>query len=166
MKTLAAFAAVLFATSQLFAQTQPAAPTAPAKASDIKPADGKTAPAAKTPVKKDEKKPVPEPKIPGTNITRKNGTFLGLEVVDGNFKLSFYDKKKKPMAPDVTRASARWPNVRGPGDYRTILNSSGNALVGARAVTPPYTWNVFLTLLEGEGDEAKAVESYVVPFRG
>jgi hypothetical protein len=174
MKTLAAVATVLFAASQLFAQPQPVVPTTDTKSTaakpadkttDAKPADPKAAPGTKAPVKKDDKK-VEEPKIPGTNIARANGTFLGLEVVGGNFKLSFYDKKKKPMAPDVTRVTARWPNTRGPGDNHTVLNPSGNALVGSKPVLPPFTFNVYLTFLKGEGENAKAVENYVVPFRG
>ena len=155
MKTPAAFAAVLFAASQLAAQNPLPAKTAPAKA----PVAVKT-PAAKVEVKKAE-----EPKIPGLTLTRANGTFLGLEVVGGNFKLSFYDKKKKIMAPDVTRANARWPNSKGKGDNRTVLNSSGSALVGNTVVQPPYVFTVYLTLLQGEGNDAKAVENYVVPFR-
>jgi hypothetical protein len=155
MKTLAALVALLFAVGLMHAQS-------PAPASAAKPA----APGAavKSPAKKEVKKEE-ESKIPGTTIARANGKFLGLEVVGGQFKLSFYDAKKKPAAVDVTRASARWPNPRGPGDYRTVLNPSGKALVGSKPVTPPYTFNVYLTLLQGEGDEAKAVENYVVPLR-
>ncbi len=132
-----------------------AAPTAPAKTTT-----------AKKDEKKDEKKKVELPKIPGTVINRPNGTFLGLEVAGGNFKLTFYDKKHKPMAVDVTRATARWPNPRSPGDNRTVLNGSSTALVGAKPVIPPYNFNVFLTLLQGEGEEAKAVENYTVAFKG
>jgi hypothetical protein len=176
MKTLDAVAAILFAASHLSAQTPPADKPADTKPTEVKPADKTTvttptevkpadakptpAPAPKTPVKK-----VEVPKIPGFTITRGNGTFLGLEVVGGNFKLSFYNAKKKPMAPDVTRATARWPNPHGPHDFHTVLNLSGNALVGTKPALPPYTYNVFLTLLKGDGDEAKAVENYVVPFR-
>jgi hypothetical protein len=162
MKTLVAFAVVLLAASQLSAQTPPAVvqPKAPAVA---KPVDPK---APVTPAKKADKKADVMGVIPGTTITRADGTFLGLEVVGGNFKLSFYDKKKKPVAPDVTRANARWQNSRGPGDLRTVLNPSGNALIGAKPVVPPFTFTVYLTLIQGEGDEAKAVENFVVPFRG
>ncbi len=163
MKRTAVFVAVLFAASLLPAQSQPAA----------KPVDGKTSPAkpgvtVKTPAKKEEKK-AEEPQIPGVTIARPNGTFLGLELVGGKFKLSFYDSKKKPMAVDVTRATARWPNTRSgtPSDYRTVLNVSGTALVGERTVLPPHVFNaVYITLLQGEGDGAKAGETYVVPFRG
>jgi hypothetical protein len=156
MKTLAALVAFLFAVSLMQAQSPAPAPAAPGAAVKTP---------AKKDVKKEEKKKEEEPKIPGTTIVRTNGKFLGLEVVGGQFKLSFYDAKKKPAAVDVTRASARWPNPRGPGDYRTVLNLSGKALVGSKPVVPPYTFNVYLTLLQGEGDEAKAVENYVVQLR-
>lgn len=168
MKPIAVAVCLLFATSLMQAQTPPAAkpadPKAPAaKTTPAKATAGKAAP-AKTEAKKEEELP----KIPGTEIARPNGTKLGLEVVDGKFKLTFYDKKHKPMAMDVTRATARWPNTRSgtPSDYRTVLNGSGTSLIGARPVFPPYTFNVYLTLLQGEGDEAKAVENYTVPFKG
>ena len=168
MKRFALFVVVLFAASLTQAQSQPAAKPAETTATPVKPADTKATPAApgtaaKTPAKKDEKKE-PERKIPGVNIARANGTFLGLEVVGGNFKLSFYDKKKKPMAVDVTRATAKWPNPRAPGDNRTVLNGSGTALFGAKPVVPPFNFTVYITLLQGEGETAKAVESFVVPF--
>lgn len=160
MKRIALSIAVLFAASLTQAQSQPVVKTTEVTPAVTKPADPKAA------VKKDEKKKEVELKIPGVNITRANGTFLGLEVVGGNFKLSFYDKKKKPMAVDVTRATARWPNPRSPGDNRTVLNGSGTALVGAKPVVPPFTFNVYITLLKGEGDAATAVESFVVQLRG
>ncbi|MES1194767.1 MAG: hypothetical protein ABUL65_02660, partial [Opitutus sp.] len=150
----------------------PAAPAAPAPATPaVTPATpaAKTMPAAKTtPAKKEEKKEAPLPAIPGTVINRPNGTFLSLAVASGNFVLSFYDKKHKLMAVDVTRATARWPNTKSatPGQFRTVLNGSGTALVGQHPVFPPYTFNVFLTLLQGEGDDAKAVENYTVAFKG
>lgn len=182
MKSTAVAACLLFATSLLQAQPAPAAPATPAKDT---PASATTAtttttitttttapkpatPAAKTtPAKKEEKKEVPLPTIPGTVINRTNGTFLSLTVVSGNFVLSFYDKKHKLMGVDVTRATARWPNTKSatPGQFRTVLNGSGTALVGQHPVFPPYNFNVFLTLLQGEGDDAKAVETYTVPFK-
>jgi hypothetical protein len=170
MKPIAVAACLLFVTSLMQAQTppapkQPVDPKAPG--ATVAPAPAKAAPAKAAPAKKDEKKEE-LPAIPGTTILRANGTKLGLEIVGGRFKLSFYDKKHKPMAVDVTRATARWPNTRSgtPTDYRTILNVSGTALIGERPVLPPHVFNVYLTLLQGEGDAAKAVENYVVPFKG
>ncbi|HKB57192.1 MAG TPA: hypothetical protein VKC51_06350 [Lacunisphaera sp.] len=177
MKTKVAFVGLLFVASLMQAQPAPAPAPAPKPADPATPTTpaakpevtAKTAP-DKTPAAKDKKvtKEEPPPKIPGVEIARPNGTFLGLEVAGGNFKLTFYDKKKKPMAVDVTRGMARWPNKKSAttGDNRTVLNGSGTFLVGAKPVVPPFAFNVYLTLLQGEGDEAKAVENYVVPFHG
>lgn len=172
MKSIAVATCLLFATSLIQAQT-PAAPVSAVATPTAKPADpkapvAKTTPATAAPAKKDEKKKEELPKIPGTVINRPNGNFLSLEVVGGNFKLTFYDKKHKPMGVDVTRATARWPNTRSAtiAWNRAVLNGSGTALVGSKPVLPPFTWNVYITLLVGEGDEAKAVENYTVAFRG
>lgn len=113
-----------------------------------------------------------ELKIEGITIARPNGAFLGITLEGGTFKLSFYDAKKKPAVPDVTRAAARWnPNYK-TGSERVILNLSadGKALVGRKAVRPPYAFKLYLTLLAPastpgtEGGE-QATESYVVDFR-
>jgi len=167
MKIIAAFACLVAAASLAQGQAVPATkpspatpPAAPAPAPTIKP------PGAKPEVKKDVKKEEVLPKIPGTVIDRGNGNFLGLQVLNNNFVLTFYDKKHKPMAADVTRVVARWPNPRSPGDNRTVLNGSGTSMTGPKPVLPPYNFNVYLTLLKGEGDEAKAVENYTVQYRG
>jgi hypothetical protein len=163
MKTIAALVCLLFATSLLQAQTNPPATTpTDTKTPATKPVPGKP------PVTKDlKKKPEPEPVIPGITIVRPNGTLLGLEVVGGQFKLSFYDKKKKPMNLDVTRATARWPDKRRPGDNHTVLNPSGsNVLGGGITVVGPFAFNLILNLFQGEGEDAKVVETYVVPFHG
>jgi hypothetical protein len=166
MKTKVAFVGLLFVANLMQAQPapKPAEPATPVAKSEV---TSKTAP-AKAPGAKDKKvtKEEPPPKIPGVEIARPNGTFLGLEVVGGTFKLTFYDKKKKPMAIDVTRATARWQDPRAPRANHTVLNGSGTALIGQNPVVPPFTFNVYLTLLQGEGDGAKAVENYVVPFHG
>ena len=121
MKRIAVLAVLLLAVTQIQAQSQPAAKPVDAAPATVKPADPKAVPAAKAVVKKE-----PEPIIPGLTIPRGNGTFLGLEVAGGNFKLSFYDKKKKPVAPDVSRATARWPNLKSvTGPNRTVLIQSG-----------------------------------------
>ncbi len=106
--------------------------------------------------------------IEGTTPARADGHFLGLKLDGGKYKLTFYDKKKKPEKVDVTRATARWPNMHGPGDNRTILNVAGDGtfLMGAQFVRGPHSFKLFITLLRGEGNEATAVENYTVDFRG
>lgn len=164
MKSIAATVCLLFATSLLQAQT-PATPATPATPDTKAPAAKDTTPGKAAPGKTDDKKKEELPKIPGVTLTRPDGNLLGLEIADGNFKLSFYDKKHKPLAPDVTRATARWPNPRSvTGPNRTVLNPSDMALIGQKPVLPPYTFSVHLILLRGDGDDAAVVESYdVVP---
>jgi hypothetical protein len=148
MKTAVVLLAAVIAVGALQAQTRPA-PKPGAK------------PEAK---QKEEEMGV----IEGTTLSRPNGHFLGLTLEDGKFKLTFYDKKKKPEKVDVTRATARWPNLHGPGDNRTILNPAGDGtyLMGIQFVRGPYVFKLFLTLLRGEGNEATSVETYTVDFRG
>ena len=137
------------------AQTPPAKKNSAAKAPP---------PATKAADKKEEA----PAKIEGVEIARGEKGFLGLQVVGGNFKLSFYDAKKKPTAPDFTRAVLRWdPNYK-VGKERAILAPGGgsNSLTSEKAIRPPYNFKVFITLTRdtGEGEPA-AGESYVVDFR-
>lgn len=152
MKTLVACLALLVAVP--FAHAQATKPSGP----------GKSAPAAKKADPKEEA----EGKIAGLVLTRPNGHFLGLTLQDGKYKLSFYDQKKKPEKVDVTRATARWPNLHGPGDNRAVLNPAGDGtyLLGTQFVRGPYAFKLFLTLLRGEGENAQSVETYTVDFRG
>lgn len=102
--------------------------------------------------------------LPGTVVPRKNGTFLSLSIEGGSFKLSFFDKDKKPMAPDIARATVRWNPSYKVGDERRVLNpdSDGQAMVSS-AVRPPYRFKAYLTLLNEQGE---GTESYVVDFKG
>ena len=109
--------------------------------------------------------PAPEPQIPGITIARAKGGFLGILVENGNFKLSFYDAKKKPAPVDVARATARWPVKYRLGDERTVLNPNGDgtALTSGTFVRPPLVFKLYLSLfVEGRDD---AAESYVIDFR-
>ncbi len=144
----------------ILAETTPKA-KAPAK-TPVPPA---TKPGAKKEAPKDEPKAEAEPVIPGAVIERSDGTFLGLSLESGNFKLSFYDAKKKPVAANVARAAARWNPVNKTGDERVVLNLAGDglALTGPRQVRPPFVFKVYLTLLNEAGE---AVENHVVDFRG
>ncbi len=108
--------------------------------------------------------PAPEPKIPGFVITRANGGFLGLEVLDNRFVLKFYGADKKPVAADVTRAAVRWVVHYKLTDERTVLNATADkmALTSPKFVRPPLQFKLYLSLLgQNEGDE---VEPYVIDF--
>ncbi len=173
---VACIGALLVAVNTLFAQSAlPAA--APAKANQpsatkaTTPAAKTTAPAAHaaTGAKKDDKKKEEEKegKITGQAIARANGTFLGLEVVGGNFKLSFYDKKKKPMAVDMDRANFRWVITGKADNERAVLTPGGDgkSMTAGKFVKPPYNFKLFITLVKGEGENTQT-ESHTVDFRG
>lgn len=144
--------------------TQPAAkagskPATPPPAT--KAAPGQPAPKADA-KKKDAKKTDEVGKIPGVEISRGTG-FLGIELVGGTFKLSFYDAQKNPVAPDATRANLRWSPKTQSLPERTVLNLSGNALTSAKVVKPPYSFSLSITLIKGDGDDAPA-ENFTVDF--
>jgi len=162
-------ASVLTCSLTVSAQTPP---PPPASGPTPAPVPAKAAPAKAEPKKKEDpkkkdngKKPE-EPKIDGIVINRPDGTFLGLTLVDGRFKLTFYSKQKKPQRVDVVRASARWPNLHGPGQNRAVLNPAGDGtyLMGSQFVRGPYTFKLFLTLVKTD-DESGPVETYTVDFR-
>lgn len=138
---------------------------------------GKTAPAAKAPAAEDAKakgtatktgaKKEEEPKIEGVVIARGKG-YLGLQVAESVFKLSFYDEKKKPVAADVDKAALRWDPRNKIGEERVLLTPSedGKALTAPKAIKPPYNFKVFMTLIkEGPDGQPPANENFVVDFR-
>ena len=156
----------LMACSTAFAQLTdangPPPPPPPALPSPLPPPP----PAASAPKAVAARQEEPEPKIEGVALTRPNGTYLGLQVVNNNFVLTFYDAKKKKMAPDVARATVRWDVKYQPGPERTVLNPGGGpaSLTSEKTVRPPLNFRVFLSLfVEGSED---AVESYSVDYHG
>jgi len=138
------------------AETKKAAPKAEAKAG----------PAA--PAKKDEKKKSADEvgKIEGQEIARGTG-FLGLQVVNGTFKLTVYDAKKKPTAADFTRVALRWDASYQKAPERTLLMPGGGVGVfsSEKTVKPPHAFRLYVTLIKGDGADAP-VENLVIEFRG
>lgn len=102
-----------------------------------------------------------EGEVKGLALQRPNGTWLGVTMDGLNLRLTFYDAKKNPTAPDVVRATARWnrPTVATP--ERGVLNPSGDgfSFTGNRIVRKPWTFVVFLALVN---DKDEVVESYQV----
>ncbi len=102
--------------------------------------------------------------IVGVPITRANGTFLGLSIENGGFKLAFYDAKKQPVAADVARAALRWNPKRTKGEERVVLlpSDDGKALSFGKFVQPPRIFKVYVTL---QSEDGTAGEHYVVDYR-
>ena len=125
------------------------APAKPGKPAKPQPAP---APAVETPE---------EIQLPGVVQPRPSGGFISVEVVDGKFKVSFYDAKKKQVLLDVARAAARWKTNKKLGEDHTVLSPGGDGktLIGVGFVRPPFTFKLFLTLLKEDGT---AAESYII----
>ncbi len=123
-----------------------------------------SAPAPKSPARREtpaaeETKPEEAPAIKGVEVARPEGRgFLGIELEDGKFKLSFYDAEKKPMKPDVARAVVRWNPVNKIKDERIVLNpTEGDVLRGAQFVQAPHVFNpFFLVLLDDKGETVES----------
>jgi hypothetical protein len=125
-----------------------------------------------TPAPTEEK----EGTVSGTAIQRANGTWLGIEIKDQNFWMTFYNAKKKPTAADAAAAVLWWPVNYQPNPERTELTSSSNpaVLASAYVVKPPYTFLLHITLLTdtgaspppSNGEPPPVPESYVINFSG
>jgi len=104
--------------------------------------------------------------IPGIVIARKSQQgYLGLDLVDFKYKLTFYGEDKKPLKADFPRALFRWSKVNGSGSERYILSagSESSVLTSPRNVPPPYNFRLFIVLIDN--DEETESETYVVWFR-
>lgn len=102
-----------------------------------------------------------EGEVKGIPLQRPNGTWLGVTMDGLNLRMTFYNAKKNPTAPDIVRATARWnrPTVATP--ERAVLNPSGDgfSLTGNRVVRKPWTFVVYFSLVN---DKDEVVESYQV----
>lgn len=126
-------------------------------------ATGKTSAPAKAGAKKDEK----PGKIEGIEIPRGEG-FLGIQIVDSTFKLTFYDAKKKPVAADVDRAALRWDPKYKVGEERVVLTRSddGKSLSSPKNIRPPYNFKLFITLIRDAAEGRPPLnETFTVDFR-
>jgi hypothetical protein len=103
--------------------------------------------------------------IAGMPIQRPQGGWLGLELKDSSFVLTFYNAKKKPIPADKNSAVLRWPVHYQPNDERTELTPTSDPAVFASSysVKPPHTFILHITLLSDSKDKP---ESYTVDFSG
>ena len=122
------------------------------------------APAA-TPAAKAAGKSVESPKIAGREIARPGKGFVGLEILTGNFRLTFYDENREAVPPAAARAVVRWTPANRPGSefYALEPSADGKALTSPKAVRPPYQFRLFLSLFAAGADAP--FESHTVDFR-
>jgi hypothetical protein len=120
---------------------------------------GFAAPAAPAAPSADDK----EGTISGLPIKRPQGGWLGIEIKEGVFRLTFYNDKKKPVQADRSSAILRWPVHYQPNPERTQLVPSDDPAVFTSdyPVKPPHTFKLHIALLT---DGSSEVESYVIDF--
>lgn len=132
------------------------------------PATGKAKAPSAAPTPPPAKKKAPEPKIEGMEVLRGEMGYLGVAIVGGQFKITFYDKKKAPVVADVHRALLRWDPKYKQGQERVVLNRTedGKALTAPKAIRPPHIFKLFITLMKkSETGEDKATETYTIDYR-
>jgi hypothetical protein len=105
--------------------------------------------------------------IPGVTIPRANGGFLGLQIdSNSNFKLSFYDKDKAPVAADLSLATIRWhsSNTKSIGFVGLTPGGDGKSLTSPQVIRRPWSFSLAILLFAaGSNDPA---ESYTVDYSG
>ena len=103
--------------------------------------------------------------IAGLSIKRAGTGWLGLEIKDNCFRMTFYDDKKNPVQADRSSAVLWWPVHYQPNDERTELTSTDNPAVlsSLYPVKAPHTFKLHITLpIDGSAD----VETYVIDYSG
>ncbi len=152
-------------------QPAPATKANPAKNAGAK---GESAPSSKSTTAKGAakkngatKKKEPPREVEGFSVSRGDRGFLGIKIQDNTFRVSFYDKDKKPIPADVASIALRWPVPYQPNPERTVLTPVGDGKVmsSEKTVRPPFHFKLFITLLKGSTPgETSTDESYVVDF--
>ena len=100
-------------------------------------------------------------KIEGVEIARASGGYLGIKTEGATLKVTFYDEKKKPVAADAVRITARW-HFREP--KRTVLlPSSPETLSSPSVINRPFNYIIYLVLV---GADEKAIESHSLNLNG
>ena len=98
--------------------------------------------------------------IAGLAIARNQGDgWLGLELKDNTFKLTFYNAKKKPVPADASAAAMRWTVHYQSKDERTELVPTDDPAVMASPyfVRPPHSFPLHIILLfAGKPDVSEA----------
>jgi len=164
MKTFVSFSMALAMAVTAGAQTT--APAKPLVKIDLDaPATQTASKAAPKQDAKKKKADEPPAKIEGVAVARGTG-FLGIQVVGGHFKVSFYDAKKKPVPPDVASAILRWKVNYSLDPEHTQLTPGGgpNSLTSEKVIRQPYAFKLTMLLFKGTGD-SETPEAFMVDFQ-
>ena len=94
-----------------------------------------------------------EPELEGVVVERPDGTFMTVTMDGTRALLSFFDAKKKPIAPVVERAFVKFRLSGRRPENRTLLpDAEGMSLTHGRPLRPPFVFRAFITLVHEDGD--------------
>jgi hypothetical protein len=119
-----------------------------------------TKPASST-AKKDPQEPVYELPKTGVNRERPQGGWINVGPQGTRLVVKFFDKEKKPMAPDVARGLVR-VKYSSKSPEQAVLTQAGDTLATPATIRPPHNYLVILSLFVGDGSEAS--ESYTFKY--
>jgi hypothetical protein len=113
-------------------------------------------------------------KISGLPVHRHNGTWLGIQLSAGNFRVTFYDKNKDPMAADATSVVLSWTTPK-TGTYAPPPSSTqlfpladiSSVLTNSFYVPYSHPMSIKITLIVPASDPSAlspATETYNVKF--
>lgn len=109
----------------------------------------KPAPSVKEPAKAPVKKKIYELPKTGLNQPRPAGGWINVEAVGTRLIVKFYDKEKKPVAPDMIRGFAQF-RYASKNPERAPLHLEGLTLASTATVRPPHNFLVLLSLFTSE----------------
>ncbi|MFZ5496579.1 MAG: hypothetical protein ACOZE5_14740 [Verrucomicrobiota bacterium] len=120
-----------------------------------------TKPASRATAKTPAQEPVYE--LPETGITRERpqGGWINVEPQGTRLVVKFFDKEKKPMAPDVARGLVRL-KYSSKNPVQAVLTAAGDTLATPATIRPPHNFLVILSLFAS--DSAEASESYTFKY--
>ena len=114
--------------------------------------------------------------IEGVSKRRDKGGWIGVEIKDEHFRMTFYNAKKNPVAADVMSAVLWWPVKYQPNPERTELvrGDTASVLTSDQVIKRPYVFKLHVTLLTDSdaapsqpyGPPKQAPENYVLDFSG
>jgi hypothetical protein len=113
-------------------------------------------------------------KISGAPVHRHNGTWLGIQLTAGNFRVTFYDKNKNLMAADATSVVLSWTTPK-TGPYAPPPSSTqlspladiSSVFTNSNYVPYSHPMNLRVVLTVPASDPSAlspATESYSVKF--
>jgi hypothetical protein len=105
-----------------------------------------------TPAKEQTAKPKYELPKTGVNLRRPAGGWLNAEPVDTRLVIKFFDKKKKPVAPDVETGFVRFRYI-GKRPEHAVMNIEGDTLVTPATVRPPHNFFIILNLFDEDTEQ-------------